>query len=168
MMEKNVEVKELLSSSMLANAKLAQAVSIMMRCHLSSKEKETIAKRIDACSNTEELEGTMTLINGEMKKGFMDESTGELWSPQFVNDIQIYYSSGFPFNPIERISELFSTIKEFIIAQETLNKLEDGDQKNEFLEGFAIMKNDCKVAIVELDGIIGKMRDGFDMEEVEN
>jgi Trp operon repressor len=133
MTEETQEIRDVLNSSMLANAKLARAVEIMMSYHLTAKEKESIAKRIDICKNLEDLEITMKVIGNELQRGFIDESTGERWSPKFVEDIKQYYESGFPFNPIKKVGEIFSSIKEFIVLQEIVLKLEENDEKKDSL-----------------------------------
>lgn len=155
MTEETQEIREVLNSSLLANAKLAKAVEVMMNYHLTASEKESIAKRIDICKNLDDLEITMKLIGNELQKGFMDEGTGERWSPQFVNDIKQYYENGFPFNPIKKVSELFSSIKEFTVLQEIVLKLKDDDEKKESLKtDLNERRNACVSAIRELEELL--------------
>lgn len=78
MTEEAQEIRDVLNSSMLANAKLANAVEVMMKYHLTTKEKESIGKRIDICKSLEDLGITMKLIDKELQRGFMDEATGWL------------------------------------------------------------------------------------------
>lgn len=155
MTEETQEIKDVLSSSLLANAKLAKAVEVMMSYHLTVKEKESIAKRIDICKNLEDLEITMKLVSNELQRGFVDETTGEKWSPQFVNDIRQYYESGFPFNPIKKVEELFATIKEFTVLQEVVLKLADDDDKKEPLKAdLDERRKACVSAIHEIEELL--------------
>lgn len=101
-----------------------------MGYNLNTQEKMSMSKRIDACRDMEELEGTMTLLTKELQRGFADPETGERWSPGFVEDIKRYYQQGFSFNPLERFPELFKSIKEFLILQEVFLRMEDGERKD--------------------------------------
>ena len=155
MTEETQEIKDVLNSSLLANAKLAKAVELMANYHMTTREKESFTRRIDMCKNLDDLDITMKLINGELGGGFVDESTGERWSPQFVNDIRQYYENGFPFNPINKVKELFLFIKEFLVLQEIVLKLEGDDEKKEVLkEDLSDRRKDCVSAIKELEDLL--------------
>mgnify|MGYP000981645332 FL=1 len=155
MTEEAQEIRDILNSSLLANAKLAKAVEVMVNCHMTTKEKESITKRIDMCKNLDDLDITMKLINNGLQKGFVDEETGEKWSPQFVEDIRQYYESGFPFNPINKIGELFNVIKEFMVLQEIVIKLPDDDEKkNDLKSDLDDRRKLCVSAIRELEELL--------------
>lgn len=148
------EIKETLSKSLLTNAKLAKAMEIFVGYHLTAREKESISKRIDACKDLEELDITITLVNNELHKGFLDTNTGERWSPSFVNDIKAYYETGFPFNPIAKLKEGFAAVKELIVLQEILIKMEDQDGVEEAKLAMDERRMACKQALQEMEDIL--------------
>lgn len=151
-------VKAALSDSLLTNAKLAKAVEVLMQYNLNTQEKVSMSKRIDACGDIKELEGTMNLIQKELHKGFIDTETGERWSPGFVLDIRKYYEQGFPFNPMEKLSELFRSIKEFIILQEVFMKLEEGERKDLMKSDMEDKRTSCNTTIKEFETLLAELK----------
>ncbi len=155
MTEETAEVKDALAASLLTNAKLAKAIEVMMGYHLTVNEKESIAKRLDICKNLDELDITVKLINSELQRGFIDENTGEKWSPRFVEDIKRYYEEGFPFNPFKKLSDLFEKIKNFVILQEVVLKMKDDDKQKEVLkQDLDDRRKDCVSAIKETEEVL--------------
>jgi hypothetical protein len=154
------EIKETLNKSLLTNAKLAKAMEIFVGYHLTAREKESISKRIDACKDLEELEVTITLVNQELQKGFLDTNTGERWSPSFVNDIKSYYENGFPFNPIAKLNEGLAAIKELIVLQEILIKIEDQEKVEEAKLVMDEKRMACKQALQEMEDLLIEMGAG--------
>lgn len=154
-MDKNVQDK--LNASILTNAKLAKAVGVLMSYHLSSKEKEMLSKRIDASKDLKELEDTMGLIQHELQRGYADPNTGEKWSPMFVEDIKGYMESGFPFNPMLKLSENFRPIKDFLLLQEVYIKLEDASAKQLMKSDLDEKREECSKAIVEFEQLLSEL-----------
>ncbi len=154
-MDKDVQDK--LNASILTNAKLAKAVGILMSYHLSSKEKEMLSKRIDASKDLKELEDTMGLIQRELQRGYADPNTGEKWSPMFVNDIKGYLESGFPFNPMIKLSENFRPIKDFLLLQEVYIKLEDAPAKQLMKSDLDEKRAECSKAIVDFEQLLSEL-----------
>ena len=99
----------------------------------------------------------MNLINKELHKGFADPETAEKWSPQFVEDIKRYYEEGFPFNPLAKLSTVFSPIKEFIILQEVFIKMEDGPRKELMLKELEEQRELCNKSIKEFEELLSEM-----------
>lgn len=154
------EMRATVSASLLTNAKLAQALGVMMDYHLSTQEKVSVSKRIDACKNMEELNGTMVLLDLELKKGYMDPQTGDRWSPIFVNDIKRYYENGFPFNPLEEISSLMKNVKDYIVFSDMTKKLEDGPAKELMVKELDEKRLSCGDSLQKLDTIFSELRSG--------
>ena len=152
------EMKMAMTSALLTNAKLARALSVFMSYHLSTKEKVSISKRIDSCHDVDELNGTMNLLDSELKKGYMDPQTGDKWSPVFVNDIKQYYEQGFPFNPLEEISSLFQPIKDYIILQEMALKMTENNNKELILKQLGEERVICNDSIKKLDELLLELR----------
>lgn len=154
------DMRTAVSSSLLTNAKLARALGVMMDYHLSTQEKVDVSKRIDVCRDLEELNGTMTLLDSELKRGYMDPQTGDRWSPIFVNDIKQYYENGFPFNPLEEVSSLVKVLKEYIVFNDMVNKLEEGKNKELMQEELQEKKITCSETLQKLDSLFAELRGG--------
>lgn len=157
MQETQEDIKAVLNSSLLANAKLAKAVEILMQYHLTLGEKNSIAKRIDACKTFEDLDITMTLVGKELQRSYIDENTQEKWSPQFVDDIKGYYESGFPFNPLNKISEVFKTVKDFIVLQELVLNTKDEEKRETMKKELDNKRTDCASAVQEINNLLSEM-----------
>lgn len=157
MEEKSGEVKAMLANSILTNAKLAKAVEVMMGYHLTTKEKESLTKRIDACGDLQDLDGTMTLVQKELQSGFVDTTTGEKWSPKFVEDIRRYFEEGFPFNPILKLAEAFGPIKEFLVTQEVFIKMGESPHKDLMQNELDEKREECQEAIKVFEQLLLEM-----------
>jgi hypothetical protein len=117
---KEEKINELLKEAAFTNMKMAKALELVIKYHMTSTEKEDMAKRIDACSNMSELEGTITLINKELERGYYDENTNEKWSIGFVDQISRYYEQGFDFNPLEMIAGSINPVIDHIRNMEQI------------------------------------------------
>lgn len=153
-MDDKNEVKTALAGSILTNAKLAKAVEVLMGYHLTTKEKESISKRIDACQDLEELDGTINLVQRELQSGFVDTTTGEKWSPKFVDDIRKYFEEGFPFNPINKLAEAFEPIKDFLVAQEIFIKMGESPTKELMQNELNEKRSECQEAIKTFEQLL--------------
>ncbi len=148
------ELKEAMAESMFTNAKLAKAVEVMMSYHMTTKEKESVSISIHSCKNTEELGMTMEHVYKELHNGFADASNGEKWSPLYVKEISRYYEDKFPFNPLLKMGELLSTIKQFIMWQEIQLKMDPEKRKELDQNDLDEKKVACHAAIREVEELV--------------
>lgn len=151
------EVQDTINGSILANAKLARAVEILVGCHMSTKEKEVLSKRIDACANLKELDDTMRLIQRELHSGYADPTTGERWSPVFVEQIRTYFEEGFPFNPMKKLAENFVPIKEFMVLQEVYIKVDDPAAKELMKKDLDEKRATCMQSMADFEKLLAQL-----------
>ena len=110
----HVNHEELLSESLLTNAKLAKAMELLVEFNLTTNEKIDITKKIDCSNSLDELAGTIKLLRKDLSKSFIDEATGEKWSPEFISEIMAHYETGLGFNPLEKIKENVKMLENFV------------------------------------------------------
>lgn len=149
-MSKEEETIILLKEAAFTNMKMAKALEVLVTYHMTSTEKEDMAKRIDACSTMQELEGTITLINKELEKGYHDTSTGERWSMGFIDQISRYYEQGFEFNPMQMVMEKINPVVEHIRNMESISSAIESDEIKEKMLTLKSSSDDAMKKIFEV------------------
>lgn len=165
-LEEDVYSKQIeIDNMVLVNQKLGYMTRLMTEFHLSYNDKLKIAEAMDECASIAEVQAVYDHYHKAMyNKSLNDEQMDFQWSPEFAENLRLYFAVSLGSDPISDIADNIVIIRDYFNFENKIRSTPNGAQRNAMLERLIEMRPETLGALEKIINVVNMFTDDSEDE----